>query len=75
MTKRTTIYYDGREYVVARTIDEVRAEIDAILDTGSPAWLTINHGRGELRVADVLVSAGVAIGLVDSSDPDDDSEE
>lgn len=69
MTNRTMIYYDGREYVVARTIEDVRAEIDAILETGSPAWLTINHGRGELRSADVLVSSGVAIGLVDSSDP------
>lgn len=70
MTKRTTIYYDGREYVVARTVDDVRSEIDAVLASGSPGWITINHGRGKLRPADILISPGVSIGLVDSSDTD-----
>lgn len=70
MTKRTTIYYDGREYVVARTIEDVREEVDAILKSGSAGWLTINHGRGKLRPADILINPGVSIGLVDSSDTD-----
>lgn len=66
---RTTIYYDGREYVVARSADEVRAEIKAILDTGEPGWLRVNHGRGQLQVAELLIHGGVGVSLVDSSDP------
>jgi|GEM_PF-2297067 len=66
---RTTIYYDGREYVVARGADELRAEIKAILDTGEPGWLRVNHGRGQLQVAELLIHGGVGVSLVDSSDP------
>ena len=33
-------------------------------------WLRVNHGRGQLQKADILVDRGVPIGLVDSSDPE-----
>ncbi len=56
MTKRTTIYYDGREYVVARTIEDVREDVDAILNSGSAGWVTSHHGRGKLRPADILIN-------------------
>ena len=67
---RTTIHYDGREYVVARRADELQKEIGKILATGEPGWLRVNHGRGQLQKADILVDRGVSIGLVDSSDPE-----
>ena len=41
-----------------------------ILNTGAPGWLIVNHGRGEIRPAEIMISAGVPIGLVDSSDPE-----
>jgi len=66
---RTTIHYDGREYVVARRAEELQQEIADILLTGEPGWLRVNHGRGQLQKADILIAPGVAIGLVDSSDP------
>jgi hypothetical protein len=67
---RTTIHYDGKEYVVARHATELQQEIAAILATGEPGWLRVNHGRGQLQKADILVDRGVPIGLVDSSDPE-----
>jgi hypothetical protein len=67
---RTTILYDGNEYVVARHAEELRAQIDAILATGTPGWLRVNHGRGMLQPADLLIAPGTSIGLVDTSDPD-----
>lgn len=68
--QRTVIHYDGIEYIVARDFSEVRADVDAILATGTPGWLRVNQGRGELRTADLLVAPGVAIGLVDANDPE-----
>ena len=69
MTTRTTIHYDGEEYVVARTADELKAEIEAIVNDGGCGWLAVNHGRGQLRSAELFISAGVTLGLVDTSDP------
>ncbi|MGX5681119.1 hypothetical protein [Schumannella luteola] len=68
--KRTIIHLDGEEYIVGQSIDEVRAAMDAILATGKPGWLRVNHGRAELRVADILVSAGMTVGLVNANDPE-----
>ncbi|MDO7880809.1 hypothetical protein [Antiquaquibacter soli] len=68
--KRTIIHLDGEEYIVGLSIDDVRAAMDAILETGAPGWLRVNHGRAELRVADILVSSGMTVGLVDASDPE-----
>jgi hypothetical protein len=66
---RTTILYGGEEYIVAKHTDDVKSEIDAILATGVTGWIRVNHGRGQLRVADLLISSGTPIGLVDTSDP------
>ena len=67
---RTTILYDGAEYVVARTAAEVRADLDQILETGKPGWIVVNHGRGKLQQAEILVSPGIPISLIDTSDSD-----
>jgi hypothetical protein len=67
---RTTIHYDGEEYVVARRAADLKGEIDEILATGTPGWLRVNHGRGQLQVAELLITPGTPIGLIDTSDPD-----
>lgn len=69
--KRTIIHLDGQEYIVGQSIDEVRAAMDAILETGKPGWLRVNHGRAELRIADILVSSGMTVGLVNANDPEE----
>lgn len=70
MTDRTTIHYDGEEYVVARRSEEIKDEVDAILASGKPGWIRVNHGRGMLRAADILVTPGIPFGLIDTSDPE-----
>lgn len=67
---RTTIHYDGEEYVVARRAEELQEEINGILATGKPGWIRVNHGRGMLRVAELLITSGTPIGLIDTSDPE-----
>lgn len=67
---RTTILYDGAEYVVAKTAADVRADVDEILATGKPGWFVVNHGRGKLQQAEILVAAGIPISLIDTSDAD-----
>ena len=65
---RTTILYDGAEYVVAKTAEEVRAEIDEILATGKAGWIVVNHGRGKLQRAELLVSPSISVSLIDTTE-------
>lgn len=65
---RTTILYDGAEYVVAKTAEEVRAEVDEILATGKAGWIVVNHGRGKLQRAEILVSPSISISLIDTTE-------
>jgi len=67
---RTTIHYGGQEYIVAKHASDVMSEIDAILSTGEPGWIRVNHGRGQLRIADLLIGPSTSVGVVDTSDPD-----
>lgn len=64
---RTTILYDGEEYVVAHRASEVRALVEQILATGRPGWLTVNRGRGQLQEAEILITQSTAIALIDTS--------
>lgn len=69
MTTRTTIYYGGQEYVVARGAAELKAEIGALLAQADAGWLVVNHGRGALREAELLITEGIPVALIDTSDP------
>ncbi|MEP6481840.1 MAG: hypothetical protein ABJA94_07525 [Rhodoglobus sp.] len=66
---RTTINYDGQEYVVARSAEQVKGEIHDLLGKGEPGWLVVNRGRGELQKAELLIAPGIPVALVDTSDP------
>lgn len=67
---RTTILYDGEEYVVALRAHEVKAKIAQILSSGKPGWLLVNHGRGQLQEAELLITASTAICLIDTTESD-----
>lgn len=67
---RTTILYDGEEYVVAHRSSEVKALIAKILATGEPGWLEVNRGRGQLQEAELLITQSTAISLIDTSESD-----
>jgi len=67
---RTTIHYGGEEYIVAQYASDLKVQIEAILATGTAGWFRVNHGRGQLKTADLLIHPGVSIGLIDTSDPE-----
>jgi hypothetical protein len=74
MTTRTTIHYGGEEYVVPRSAEDLKSQIDEIIAGGS-GWLAVNHGRGQLQVAHILISSATPVGLIDTSDPSGSSPE
>ena len=65
---RTTILYDGAEYVVAQRSSEVKAQIEQLVAAGRPGWLVVNRGRGRLQEAEILITESTAISLIDTSD-------
>ena len=69
MTSRTTILYDGEEYVVAERASAVKARIEKILQTGKPGWLVVNRGRGQLQEAELLITDSTPVSLIDTSEP------
>lgn len=66
---RATILYGGHEYVVARDEAAVRADIDRLIADGG-GWLAVNHGRGRLQPANLWVERGVAIAVIDTTQPE-----
>jgi polyferredoxin len=68
---RTVIIYDGIDYVVGRSAESVKDEIAAILASGKPGWMRVNHGQGRLQVADLLIRDGVGVSVLETTDPDD----
>lgn len=66
---RATILYGGNEYVVARSQQQMRAEIDELIAAGG-GWLSVNHGRGRLQPAHLWVDRGVNVAVVDTTQPE-----
>lgn len=69
MSFRTTILYDGEEYVVAEPASAVKAGIERILQTGKPGWLMVNRGRGQIQEAELLITDSTSVSLIDTSEP------
>ena len=68
--KRIDIYYGGEHYSVGkRRVEDLRAEIEAVLATGT-YWLEVNDGEGQMRTALLLLSPGVALAVVPVPDED-----
>ena len=62
---RIDINYGGKHYSLGdRNLDQVKSEIEAILESNRPGWLSVNHGSGSLRAAHLLITAGVHFALV-----------
>jgi hypothetical protein len=68
---RSVIIYDGVDYIVARTAESIKQEVEQILASGEPGWMRVNHGQGRLQVADLLIQAGVGLSVLETADPAD----
>ncbi|MEO7349437.1 MAG: hypothetical protein ABIW32_06240 [Terrimesophilobacter sp.] len=47
----------------------MKAGIQKILETGKPGWLVVNHGRGQLQEAELLITVSTPVSLIDTSEP------
>ena len=62
--KRITIRYGGADYTVAHTdLDEIKALLLSISVSGTPQWLTVNHGEGSFRETELLITPGSSIAV------------
>jgi hypothetical protein len=67
--KRINIDYAGNHYSVGgRDVDQVQQEIEKIVTSGEPGWLTVNHGEGVPQEARLLITAGTPIALLPIED-------
>lgn len=67
--KRIDVLYDGGSYSIGgRELQEVRAEIEAILRSEKPGWLKVNYGEGKPQPAELLIAAGCRISLMPTSE-------
>jgi hypothetical protein len=67
---RITIDYAGNHYSVGgRDVDELQQEIESIVLSGEPGWVTVNHGEGVPQQARLLITAGTPIALLPIEDP------
>lgn len=72
--KRIDVYYGGQRYSVGnRSVDDLRAQIDAALAAGG-GWVEVNWADGIATPAQVLISPGTPIALVAESPSDEDPE-
>ena len=71
IVNRIDINYGGRHYTVGnRSVEDVQDEVQRILATGTPGWLTVNYGAGSLREARLLITIGVPLSLAPTELPD-----
>jgi hypothetical protein len=67
--QRINIDYAGNHYSVGnRDVDDLQKEIEAIVRSGEPGWLTVNHGEGVPQQARLLITPGVALALLPIED-------
>lgn len=61
---RVEIQYGGIQYTVAdRTAEQIRAQIDAALQSGRTFWLPVNRGEGLPRETQLLIHAGISVSV------------
>ena len=69
MNSRIYIRYGDAEYAVAdRTLDELRAQIDAALTTSG--WVPVFFGEGRATPAELLITPGVTLSIREETEPD-----
>lgn len=61
---RVAVYYGGLEYAIGgRSLDDVRAEVEAGSRSDAPRWLSAQIGAGRSSSVSLLLGAGIPIAL------------
>ena len=62
--KRVQVLYGGNDYLIGdRDADEVEQEIEAVLTSGRPGWLTVSYGEGRPTRCRLLLTPGVDVAV------------
>jgi hypothetical protein len=63
---RVQVTYEGQDYLIAdRDAAEVEREIEAVIASGGPGWLTVSYGEGQPTRCRLLLTPGVGIAVVE----------
>jgi len=62
--QRVQVIYGGNDYLIGdRDADEVEREIEAVLTSGRPGWLTVSYGEGRPTRCRLLLTPGVSVAI------------
>lgn len=62
--KRVQVLYGGNDYLIGdRDADEVEREVEAVLMSGRPGWLSVSYGEGQPTPCRLLLTVGVSIAI------------
>ena len=63
---RVQVIYQGQDFLIAdRDADEVEREIEAVVASGRPGWLTVSYGEGQPTRCRLLLTPGIGIAVVE----------
>ncbi|BDZ47420.1 hypothetical protein [Naasia aerilata] len=69
MNSRIYVRYGDQDYAVAdRSLDELRAEIDAALSSGG--WVPVYFGEGRATRTELLITPGVSLSIREETEPE-----
>jgi hypothetical protein len=63
---RVQVIYQGQDFLIAdRDADQVEREIEAVVASGRPGWLTVSYGEGRPTRCRLLLTPGVGIAVTE----------
>lgn len=71
--RRVQVLYGGNDYLIGdRDAGEVEREIESVLESGRPGWLTVSYGEGRPTRCRLLLTSGVDIAVFQLPTDSDD---
>ena len=63
---RVQVFYQGQDYLVGdRDAGQVEREIEAVVASGAPGWLTVSYGEGHPTRCRLLLTPGIGIAVAE----------
>ncbi|MCU1474658.1 hypothetical protein [Amnibacterium sp.] len=63
---RVQVIYEGQDYLIGdRDAEQVEREIEAVVASGKPGWLTVSYGEGQPTRCRLLLTPGVGIAVAE----------
>jgi hypothetical protein len=63
---RVQVIYQGQDFLIAdRDAEQVEREIEDVVASGRPGWLTVSYGEGHPTRCRLLLTAGIGIAVAE----------